>query len=259
MRAVFKVFWHALLTMRATLRVYLLLVMVQWSFCETETGGVQCFVCVSDTFAACGGDGFLKLCHPTELKIYRTFNCTGEITCLTTTSTGDIVSGNGTGHVCAWNVYSPLPCWSRHTHARVKAITSRGDWVITDVFTTIRAHSIATVQCIDFHGHEGVVTSLAFLTDVSFASSARDSTVRIWNLENRTMTHCYNEHYSWVTSLCVFPNGDFASGSCDGTVRIWGPGGCTQVLRASKKQVRGIAVVQSHLVTCTNDQTLFWE
>lgn len=128
-------------------------------------GDVTCFICVSDTLAACGSKGQLKLCHPTEIKTYRWFENTGRITCLARTTAGEIVSGSANGQVCVWNVNSPTPVWKHNTYCEINAIASRGEWVVVCFDTRVRAVNFVSGEICDFNGHEDYVSSLCFIAD----------------------------------------------------------------------------------------------
>jgi len=54
------------------------------------------------------------------------------------------------------------------------------------------------------------------------ASGSSNGTVRLWDIETRTVTVKWTEHTQHVWSVCWSPDGGrVASGSRNGTVRVW--------------------------------------
>jgi WD40 repeat protein len=73
-------------------------------------------------------------------------------------------------------------------------------------------------------GHGDDVISLAEATDDVLLSSARDRTVRLWDLHEPGTTYRTAGHDGPVSTLLSTDAG-LLSGSADGTLRLWGPGG----------------------------------
>src|SRR5262245_49045558 len=72
-------------------------------------------------------------------------------------------------------------------------------------------------------GHTSSVMSLAFSPDgKSLATSSRDKTIRLWNVQSGRLDRALAEHTADVYAVRFSPRGDvLASGSGDATVRLW--------------------------------------
>jgi WD40 repeat protein len=74
-----------------------------------------------------------------------------------------------------------------------------------------------------FKGHSPPITAVAISADGKVAvSSYSDFAVRVWDLENFTMTRQYAEHVTTVMSLALSPDGKrVVSGSSARMIRLW--------------------------------------
>lgn len=74
-----------------------------------------------------------------------------------------------------------------------------------------------------FQGHQGGVYSATFSPDGKLIVSAGfDKNLRIWNVDNQSISHPIPAHKSLIRSVRFSPNGQlFASGSLDKNVNIW--------------------------------------
>lgn len=78
-------------------------------------------------------------------------------------------------------------------------------------------------QVYNLLGHTNDVSSLAFSADAAIlASGSYDNTVKLWNVNDRTLVTTLREHSDFVTSVAFSPDGQMlASGSRDKTIRLW--------------------------------------
>jgi WD40 repeat protein len=70
------------------------------------------------------------------------------------------------------------------------------------------------------NGHTQGVRSLVKLRNGSLASGSDDTTIRIWDINGRTLK-ILEGHTGGVSSLVLLPDGSLASGSYDRTIRRW--------------------------------------
>ncbi len=71
-------------------------------------------------------------------------------------------------------------------------------------------------------GHTGEITAVAVLPGKSVASSSRDGTVRVWNVQTGEQTLEIPASSGWVTLLATSPNGQrIAAASDDQVLRLW--------------------------------------
>jgi serine/threonine protein kinase len=87
----------------------------------------------------------------------------------------------------------------------------------------LRVLDAATAMEIGRMRHESNVTSVALTPDGKRAvSGGYDKCVRVWDIEKRAQTFCFEGHSLGVQSVAVSPDGKLvASGSHDRTVRLW--------------------------------------
>ena len=81
-------------------------------------------------------------------------------------------------------------------------------------------------------------------------SGSCDKTIKIWDIENRTIMSTLSQHTEYVVALCYMGNGIFVSGSKDNSLFIWNkyelPGSSStstyshRVLTRLKSGIRGI-------------------
>ena len=75
----------------------------------------------------------------------------------------------------------------------------------------------------ELSGHSGDITCLYYFQNQDLmVSGSTDNSVRLWDLENKTLDHIYVGHRSRVTSISVNEEGEtIASGSWDKCVKVW--------------------------------------
>ncbi len=85
----------------------------------------------------------------------------------------------------------------------------------------LRTASVAIEQVLT--GHQGAVTSVAYLPDGSHCISAGvDKTVRLWNLVDGSQARTFDGAAEAVYDVAVSPDGQWVAGACaDRTLRLW--------------------------------------
>lgn len=114
--------------------------------------------------------------------------------------------------------------------------------------------------------HTDAVTGLRFTPDGRYlASSSRDRSVKVWDIEQGRLVHRLTRHDGPVNALDLSADGLWlASGSTDKTVRIWSvnTGEQTQVLSPQPSTVMSVSFAadqQRLLSRCANGQILIWD
>jgi WD40 repeat protein len=116
--------------------------------------------------------------------------------------------------------------FSRDSRLVATANAPEGTFTIWDLATGTRA--------IDLTGGERWITGLSFAPNSKYIlAAARDSSLRIWNLETRMVEYAYNECPDVVSTVAVSSDGRYvATGTEDGTLILWGA-------RANLSEVNG--------------------
>ena len=98
-----------------------------------------------------------------------------------------------------------------------------------------------------FSGHEAWILCLCPISNKILASGSLDDTIKIWNIEDRSIMSTLSGHTDTVNALCYVKEGIFVSGSDDKLLIVWSksrPESSTyshrQRLTGHKSWIRGI-------------------
>ena len=98
-----------------------------------------------------------------------------------------------------------------------------------------------------FSGNKYWIQCLCAISNKILASGSRDNTIKIWNIEDRSIMSTLSGHTAAVSALCYVKEGVFVSGSYDHSLIIWSksrPESSTyshrQTLRGHKSYIYGI-------------------
>ncbi len=114
-------------------------------------------------------------------------------------------------------------------------------------------------------GHNGAVVSVKFSGDGKLLTAGWDSTIRVWDLDNRKELDVYRGHENWIRNLSASPTGGtIASVSRDQQLKFWEPPVSARPIRTFESMlvnVEGVAWSPDgkRVVTCgmmTNSEGL---
>ena len=98
-----------------------------------------------------------------------------------------------------------------------------------------------------FSGHKERISCLCTITNKILASGSGDKTIKIWNIEDRSIMSTLSGHIFGASALCYVKEGVLVSGSWDNCLIIWNKSRseCStyshrQTLRGHKSGIRGI-------------------
>jgi WD40 repeat protein len=69
--------------------------------------------------------------------------------------------------------------------------------------------------------HAANVQQVLQINSNQIATASFDNTIKIWNIDSRTLVNTYYIHTDQVWALVILPGGLLASGGADATVRVW--------------------------------------
>ena len=118
-----------------------------------------------------------------------------------------------------------------------------------------------------FSGHKHWILCLCPISDIILASGSVDKTIKIWNLEDRSIISTLYGHTERVNVLCSVREGVFVSGSYGNSLTIWSkstPESSTyshrQVLTGHTSQIKGIIRINNREIVSGDGigDLMFW-
>ena len=90
-----------------------------------------------------------------------------------------------------------------------------------------------------FSGHKHSIWCLCPISNKILASGSRDNTIKIWNIEDRSIMSALSGHTKGVKALCYVKEGVFVSGSWDKSLIIWSKSRPKSSIYSHKQTLRG--------------------
>ena len=97
-----------------------------------------------------------------------------------------------------------------------------------------------------FSGHKYLIWCVCRISTQILASGSNDKTIKIWNIEDRSIISTLSGHREGVRTLCYVNTGELVSGSWDNSLIIWSKSpessiySLRQRLRGHKSYIKGI-------------------
>ena len=119
-----------------------------------------------------------------------------------------------------------------------------------------------------FSGHKELIWCLCPISNKILASGSWDNTIKIWNIENRSIMSTLSGHTDIVTALCYVKEGVLVSGSWDDSLIIWSksrPKSSTyshkQTLTGHKSWIWGIIRLNNREIVSGEDygELMMWD
>jgi WD40 repeat protein len=124
---------------------------------------------------------------------------------------------------------------------------------------TIYAYSVAsvlpTLAGLTLTGHTSSVNAFVQLNSNQVATASSDNTIRVWNIDTRTLVNTYYGHTGILQAVAVLPGGLLVSCSLDSTLRVWNMSGAQTVSVQSVSNVQLMRYLGGNLVVKLNQAT----
>ena len=90
-----------------------------------------------------------------------------------------------------------------------------------------------------FSGHKELIWCLCLISNKILASGSLDTTIKIWNIEDRSIISTLSGHTKGVCALCYVKEGVFVSGSLDNSLIIWSKSTPKSSIYSYRQTLRG--------------------
>ena len=90
-----------------------------------------------------------------------------------------------------------------------------------------------------FSGHTWRIWCLCPISNKILASGSEDETIKIWNIEDRSIISTLSGHTNYVKVLCYVKEGVFVSGSWDKSLIIWSKSTPESSIYSHKQRLTG--------------------
>ena len=207
--------------------------------------------------ASAGGDGSIRLWHPSATEDQRLGGHDGEVTGLAFHPSLPLLFSTGMDRTLrAWDLDTGRGEVIVPSGAGTIAISPRGDRIACASDNAVSVWDAETRQLRQLGSHDAFVGMLAFAPDgASVASASDDGTVRVWTFDGRPPT-VLRGHDAGVYIVTFAADGTLISGDIRGSVRVWRDGD-SEELPGHRLRVNDIAVSPDgrHIATASEDGT----
>ena len=128
-----------------------------------------------------------------------------------------------------------------------------GDEVIINLFSNSLEH-MGYIS-----GHKRSILCLCAISNKILASGSYDKTIKIWNIEDRSIMSTLYEHKNYVSALCNVKEGVFVSGSWDRSLIIWSKSTPESSIYSRRRTLRGHSSIIYEIIRLNNREIMSGE
>ena len=172
----------------------------------------------------------ISILNKNYFKSVKTLNGHNDkIDCVIELGIGKIATGSYDHTIKIWNLNSyykeceitineegKVLCLLEFENGMLLSGTNKNNINLFNVNNPINNNKIFT-----FKGHELWVNYLLKLNNIYFASCSNDSTIRIWDYDNKVCSFILKGHVDGVLSIINLYDGKLCSGGADLSIKIW--------------------------------------
>ena len=110
-----------------------------------------------------------------------------------------------------------------------------------------------------FSGHKGLIQCLCRISNIILASGSWGSTIKIWNIEDRSIMSTLYGHTKEVSALCSVNEEVLVSGSWDNSLIIWSKSTPESSIYSHRQRLRGHTSDISGIIRINNTKIISGE